>query len=64
MNENSRVTVLVMPDELRLLQLLRDAEPDADLEVNRRDGRVVNCKVTTIHKRDFETTKLLEGAKR
>lgn len=60
MSAPSYVQAQLTPDELRLLQLIRTAEPDADFEVHRRDGKIVNVSKTTIHRREFESTKLRE----
>ena len=59
---DARVTVVVTSDELKLLELIRTAQPDSDFEVNRRDGKIANVRVTTIHRRDFEPRRMVERA--
>lgn len=60
-NGGSRVTVMVQPDELRLLELIRTSEADTDLEVHRRDGKIVNVTRTTIHRKEFTSAQLREA---
>jgi len=57
---NDRVSAELTRDELKLIQLLRTSEPDADLEVHKRDGAVVNVVRSTIHRKEFERARLLE----
>lgn len=54
--------VPVTADELKLLQIIRAADPDADFEVHRRGGRIVNVTETTIHRQKFSPAPLREPA--
>jgi Cdc6-like AAA superfamily ATPase len=55
-----QISAAVSSDELKMLELLRSAGEDADVEVIRRDGRVVDVRRTTRHQKEFKTERLQE----
>lgn len=63
MAEQERVETLITPDELVLLRILREFGPDADFEVNKRDGKIVNTRSTVVHAKRFTVTNRLQEAR-
>ena len=53
----------MMPDEQEFLRIMRKANVDAEVVVIRRDGRIVQVKVTDTYVKEFkpENLKLREG---
>jgi len=48
------------PDELKTIEIIRAATKDADLEIIRRDGKIVNVREIRMHRDQFERAKLRE----
>jgi hypothetical protein len=49
-----QVEIAIGRDELLLLQIIREKGPDANFEIFKREGKIVNCLSTTVHVRDFK----------
>jgi predicted transcriptional regulator len=48
MSDAKDIQATLSVDEVRLLSLIRMSKPDSDFEVNKRNGRIVNMKITEI----------------
>lgn len=59
MNRPADVLIDLRPDELQMLTLMRkEARPNVDFTVCRREGRIVKMEASVVHIKEFKTENL------